>query len=277
VEPVLGKTKLSAITRRDLEIFHASLLKESLAKATCNLHLRLVRHMLYLACDWNLLDKNPAAKIKLFPERNQINNYMDQATLQKFLAAVQAHDNPMTKAAILFMLSTAARTQEALNAKWVNIDLENRTWFIPAENAKSGKSRTVPLSDSAVSALALTGTKDKHEYVFINESTGTRYLGIRAPFTKIKLAAGLPKLRPHDMRHQAISMLCANGASANLAMQLAGHASIQTTQRYMHVTGDEILRFVNVNASQIQNALAAPVDAEKAQPEATEVVATDAV
>ena len=91
VEPALGDIKLSAITRRDLEIFHSSLLREGLAKATCNLHLRLLRHMLYLAVDWSMLEKNPAAKIKLFAEQNQVNNYMDQPTLQRFMSAVMAH------------------------------------------------------------------------------------------------------------------------------------------------------------------------------------------
>ncbi|MCX7178065.1 MAG: integrase arm-type DNA-binding domain-containing protein [Proteobacteria bacterium] len=141
VEPVFGNTKLSAVTKMDLEIFASSLLREGLARATCNLHLRLIRHMLYLACDWNMLAKNPSAKIKMFAERNQVNNYMDQPTLQRFLGAVQSYENPMIQAAILFLLSTAARTQEALKAKWIHIDLGNRTWFIPAEDAKSGKSR----------------------------------------------------------------------------------------------------------------------------------------
>lgn len=261
VEPVFGNTKLSALTKMDLEIFASSLLREGLARATCNLHLRLIRHMLYLACDWNMLAKNPAAKIKMFAERNQVNNYMDQPTLQRFLGAVQSYDNPMIQAAILFLLSTAARTQEALKAKWTHIDLGNRTWFIPAEDAKSGKSRILPLSDAALASLAkakeLAGADTKGDgYVFRNTATGDRFKSVRAGFNRIKIAAGLPKLRPHDLRHQALSMLCSNGASAHLAMAVSGHSQIQTLQRYLHASGDEILRYVNKNGSQITTAMA---------------------
>jgi integrase len=45
---------------------------------------------------------------------------------------------------------TAARTGEAIGARWPEVDLEARTWTVPAERMKAGKPHVVPLSDRAL-------------------------------------------------------------------------------------------------------------------------------
>ena len=56
-------------------------------------------------------------------------------------------------AAWCFMILTAARPSEALNAQWSEIVREKKLWVIPATRMKSGKSHTVPLSDEALEVL----------------------------------------------------------------------------------------------------------------------------
>ena len=53
-----------------------------------------------------------------------------------------------------FTILTAARTGEAIGARWSEIDLEAGTWTIPAERMKGGKEHTVPLSERAIEILA---------------------------------------------------------------------------------------------------------------------------
>jgi integrase len=48
------------------------------------------------------------------------------------------------------MLSTACRIGEISSAQWVDVDLENATWQIPAEHSKNGKPHLVNLSLFAV-------------------------------------------------------------------------------------------------------------------------------
>lgn len=52
-----------------------------------------------------------------------------------------------TKAVLWIMLGTACRIGEITQSRWDAIDLEARTWTIPAENSKNGKQHTVNLSD----------------------------------------------------------------------------------------------------------------------------------
>ena len=57
------------------------------------------------------------------------------------------------KLAFEFMVLTATRTGEARLARWDEIDLEARTWTVPASRMKAGKAHRVPLSDRAVKVL----------------------------------------------------------------------------------------------------------------------------
>lgn len=59
--------------------------------------------------------------------------------------------SPLVAARCLeFTILTAARTNEAINAKSEEFDLENATWTIPATRMKGKREHRVPLSDRAV-------------------------------------------------------------------------------------------------------------------------------
>ena len=49
-------------------------------------------------------------------------------------------------------------------------------------------------------------------------------------------AAGLPKAGVHLLRHTFCSHLAMRGAPARAIQELAGHADLTTTQRYMHLS-----------------------------------------
>jgi integrase len=56
--------------------------------------------------------------------------------------------------ALEFLILTAARSGEVRGATWEEIDLEGRTWTIPAARMKAGKDHRVALSRSAVKLLS---------------------------------------------------------------------------------------------------------------------------
>ena len=56
----------------------------------------------------------------------------------------------VTERALEFLILTAARTGEVLNATWDEIDLLNKTWTVPAARMKAGKKHRVPLADTTV-------------------------------------------------------------------------------------------------------------------------------
>ena len=58
-----------------------------------------------------------------------------------------------SKLAIRFLFLTAARSGEVRNAVWDEIDLDSRTWTIPAHKMKAGAEHRVPLVDEALATL----------------------------------------------------------------------------------------------------------------------------
>jgi integrase len=55
--------------------------------------------------------------------------------------------------ALEFLMLTAARTGEVLNAQWTEIDLENKVWTVPAKRMKANREHRVPLSPRAVEII----------------------------------------------------------------------------------------------------------------------------
>ena len=78
LKKAFGYKKLDEITRHEIQTFHTALKEEGLAAATCNHHVKSLRHTLAIALDWELIEKNPAAKIPLFRENNKVENIPDQ-------------------------------------------------------------------------------------------------------------------------------------------------------------------------------------------------------
>lgn len=68
--------------------------------------------------------------------------------------------------ALEFVTLTAARTGEALGARWDEFDLENRIWTVPARRMKAGREHRVPLSDRAAAILAQFAKLRTGEFVF---------------------------------------------------------------------------------------------------------------
>lgn len=77
---------------------------------------------------------------------------MPVAGLAAFMARLR--ERPAVAArALEFTILTAARTGEALNARWSEIDLEAAVWVVPAERMKARVEHRVPLSPAAVAVL----------------------------------------------------------------------------------------------------------------------------
>lgn len=76
------------------------------------------------------------------------------------------------------------------------------------------------------------------DYVFTN-GVGQRLApdGIRIRFQKLADAVGLPRIRVHDARHSAASMMLASGVHPKVVQELLGHSHVDITLGlYGHVT-----------------------------------------
>ena len=76
------------------------------------------------------------------------------AEIPEALETIRASRSSVSaKACLEFVILTACRSGEARLAKWEEIDLEKRTWTIPASRMKAGKEHRQPLNDAALAVL----------------------------------------------------------------------------------------------------------------------------
>lgn len=89
---MFGNKPINQITRQQIQAFHTGLKSEGKSASTCNHYIKLLRHALNLAVDWGILDKNPAARVPLFHEDNQVEHYMNADELERLLNVLRTDD-----------------------------------------------------------------------------------------------------------------------------------------------------------------------------------------
>ncbi len=255
LKETFGNQKLTAITKVAIQSLHTKLMAEGLAAATCNHYIKLIKHSLNLAIDWNMLEKNPASRIPLYLEDNKKEVYLSEDQLQSLMTVLRTDANRPVCLIAIFLLSTGCRLNEALSAKWSDIDKGTRVWRILASNSKSKKIRSVPLNNSALEVLGQLDTAtDNFEYLF-RSRLGGRFTTITKAFDRIRRRAGLPFLNLHLLRHQHASFLVNSGRTIYEVKQLLGHSDIKTTERYAHLSTKTLQAASDCASTMIQNAM----------------------
>ncbi|MFN4357556.1 tyrosine-type recombinase/integrase [Sphingopyxis alaskensis] len=93
---------------------------------------------------------------QILPARSRLtrghHKAMPYDAIPAFVAELRERD-AMAALALEFVILTAARTNEVLQATWGEVDLEKAIWTIPAGRMKAGKEHRVPLSPRAIEIL----------------------------------------------------------------------------------------------------------------------------
>ena len=111
--------------------------------------------------------------------------------------------------------------------------------------SKSGKSRHVPLSKAAVDILDQLPRFDGCPYILPSPLSMKPFSQIHKAWNNARIAAGLPDVRMHDLRHSMASNMVNSGRSIYEVAKVLGHSQLKTTQRYAHLSQETLLEAVD--------------------------------
>jgi len=235
MKPFFGDTKLNKITPLMIEGYISERLSTGIKKCSVNRELSCLRKIFNIAIDWGYANDNPVRKVKFFSENGNLRERVLTEEEEKWLfEAATPHLKPILAVALF----TGMRRGEVLKLKWQHVDFEKREIIVV--ESKSGKARTLPINSFLFHLLYCLRLQDgKSEFVFANPETGKPFVEIKRAFNGACERVGIKDLRFHDLRHTFASRLARNGVDLNTVKELMGHASITTTQRYLHSQAKE--------------------------------------
>jgi len=145
---------------------------------------------------------------------------------------------------IRLALNTGCRSGELLGLEWRRVNLQERLLFLEADHTKAGKRRSVPLNEMARQAiLNRLRFRAKHcpasPWVFAKQD-GTRITLVRRSFKTACRRAGIEDFNIHDLRHTCAAWLVGIGVPLAEVRDLLGHASVVVTERYAHLSPDNV-------------------------------------
>jgi len=116
---------------------------------------------------------------------------MSYTQVPAFMAQLQTRASTAARA-LEFTILTAARTSEALNATWEEIDLDRGLWTIPGLRMKSGREHRVPLSHRIVELLTNLDNPENARFLF----PGTRWT---KPLSSMAMTMQLRRMKHEDV------------------------------------------------------------------------------
>lgn len=235
LKPYFGKLNLSKIAPIMIEEYKSKRLEDGLKNSSVNRELSCLKKIFNLAVDWGYMNDSPMCKVKSLSEKGSMRErILAEDEEVRLLEAAALHLKPI----IMVALYTGFRKGAVLSLRWQYVDFDKGE--IRTTQSKTGAGRVVPMNSTVMSMLyALKSQNGQSEYVFTNPETGKPFVDIKNAFIGACERAGIKELHFHDLRHTFGSRLVRNGANINLVKELMGHASIVTTQRYLHSQADE--------------------------------------
>lgn len=194
------------------------------------------------------LDKNPFAMIRLQKNERKIPEFLFYEEMDTLLTSIPLDNDVNIRNRAMFELLYACglRVSELVSLQVEDIDYNDQVVRVMG---KGSKERIIPFYDDAKDFLVLYCEKvrkkwctDKQKVVFLNQKgqpLSTR--GVQYILDQVVAASPLyMKVHPHMFRHSFATHLLDNGADLRVVQELLGHASLSTTQIYVHVSQEKL-------------------------------------
>jgi integrase/recombinase XerD len=172
-------------------------------------------------------------------------NEVNKSLLKK--ASSRNYRNLRNVALLELLFATGMRVGEVSSVDIKDFLIEEATFKI---QGKGGRERLAFIVDGITLQIlqehleARIKIKTESSALFLNASGGRiSTQGIAKIIAQLREDEGIKRhVTPHMLRHTVATLLLRNGADIRVVQEFLGHASIATTQRYVHIVKDHMIR-----------------------------------
>jgi integrase len=253
--PTFGKIPVGRITRLRVQGWIRQL-ERATGPPTVHACAHLMSGIMRAAVREGLIRANPAADLDLPVLAPGAERVFSRDDVDLIILAMQVAKHAPYDVAVLLMAYTGMRWGEVAGLRVRGLDLLRRQLvvrdtlveiggrFTPKPYPKGRGRRTVPLTGRVVDALAahLAGNPAGRDELVFRGRRGAPMSRTRfraRQWTTALDAAGVDYAPPHTLRHSYGSWLVEAGVPLTTVQRRLGHASINTTARYLHVVDDD--------------------------------------
>lgn len=256
--PTLGKIRLDRLTPQDVQQMINGRLADGFSPKTVTYMHQVLRTALELARRWEIIDRNVASLVDP-PRRVRASiRPLDPAQARAFLQSVRGN---RLEALFSVALALGLRQGEALGLQWEDVDvargvlrirnqlqrIDGRLTLVEPKTERSRRTLVVPPTilenlreheKRQAAERQWAGSKwTENGMVFTNLSGGPlQARNVIREFHKALKAAGLKRIRFHDLRHSCATLLLVQHVPARVVMEVLGHSEIGTTMdTYSHI------------------------------------------
>ncbi len=237
--------------------FVAALNQRRLARRTQGRHLSALRGLFRYACLMGRMQSNPAESVPTPKVEKTLPRHLRPGEIEALLEAPAGREGPLglrDRALLELLYASGLRVGELVALNWRDVDLGARVLRVIG---KGDRERMTPFGGPAEQALRQWldawedvfrrrgGSEDGHlEPVFLNRNGGRLSArSVRRVIDRyVEETAQAAGAHPHALRHSFATHLLESGADLRSIQELLGHASLSTTQRYMHVDTGRLLQ-----------------------------------
>ena len=246
--PKFRTFKVSEISKDDIAQAHFELADKPYQ---ANRNLGVLSRIFNLCEVWGYRAEgsNPCRYIKKYKEKKR-ECFLTQDQIKNLFmildeSVLSGSESHHVASAFKLLLLTGCRLGEIQTLRWSDIQPNH----LELPDSKTGY-RRIPLSPDAAIVLDSIPKVDNNPYVIAGIKSGQHCTDLQKPWRRIRIKAGIPDVRIHDLRHTFASHAVMAGHPLPIVGKLLGHTQIQTTMRYAHLADQELaIATANIGAT----------------------------
>jgi len=250
ISPILGVLPLTMIHSAHLEEVKKVMQDGGCATRSIRYALAVIRQVFNYAKYCRAFSgDNPISNVKMPQEDNRRLRFLTHEEAEQLFDALKNKSQQLYEMSLV-SLHSGARAEEIMSLKWSDLNFERMTMTL--WDTKNTKTRMGYMTKEIKEVLLHKQKNRATELVFPGKGD-VQSKQVSASFTRTVDALGFNinisdrrmKVVFHTLRHTYASWLVQNGESLYTVKELMGHSTLAMTERYAHLSPDNLKKAVH--------------------------------